>query len=113
MALLSDALRSAVLLTLVVAGVTSARDAAGRFEVYCDGVGFFMTKVDRAPQPRKLFVFLYTDIPGVPYVSKGEWKEVNVYRHGCVADGKCDVLAHGQIRLTNELTPDSRHVLGD
>jgi len=105
-------LGSAVLLLLAAVNGQSSEGATGRFEVYCDGVGLFLTKVDGAPAPRKLLLFMYTGFPGVPFVAREEWKDVNVYRNGCAADGKCEVLAHRRIRLDNEITPDGPHVAG-
>lgn len=103
---------SAVLLLLAARSGQSSERATGRFEVYCDGVGLFLTKVDGAPAPRKLLLFMYTGFPGVPYVARDEWKDVKVYRDGCTADGKCEVLARGRIRLDNEIAPDGHHVAG-
>ena len=50
--------------------------------------------------------------PGIPYVPREVWKDVSVYRNGCVADGKCEVLTHGKVWLDKELTPDSRRIAG-
>jgi hypothetical protein len=50
---------SALLLLAAVNG-QSSNGAMGRFEMYCDGVGLFLTKVDGAPAPRKLLLFVYT-----------------------------------------------------
>jgi hypothetical protein len=105
-------LGTAVLSLVVVPTATSSQDATGHFEVYCDGVGFFLAKVDGAPAPRKLLLFLYTGFPGITAVPKEEWKDVSVYRNGCAADGKCEVLTHGKVWLDNELTWDSRRVSG-
>ena len=105
-------LSTAVMLLVVVPKATSAQDATGHFEVYCDGVGFFLARVDGAPAPRKLLLFLHTDFPGIPYVPKEEWKDVYVYRNGCAADGKCEVLTHGRVRLDNEFAPSGRRVAG-
>lgn len=105
-------LSATALLLVVVPTATSAQNATGHFEVYCDGVGFFLAKIDGAPGPRKLLLFLYTGFPGFTYVPKEEWKDGIVYRNGCAADGKCEVLAHGRVRLDNELIPDSKHVSG-
>jgi len=102
----------AALLFFVVSTAASAQDASGRFEVYCDGIGFFLTRVVGAPPTRKMLLFLRTDFPGIPYVPKNEWKSVYVYRDGCVPDGKCEVLTNGKVRLDNEFTPDSRHATG-
>ena len=106
------ALSTAVLLLVVVSTATSAQDATGHFEVYCDGFGFFLAKIHGTAAPRKLLLFLYTGFPGVPHVSKNEWKAVFVYRNGCAADGKCEILARGQLQLDNEITRDSRRVSG-
>jgi hypothetical protein len=103
-------LSTAALLLAVVPTPASAEDATGHFEVYCDGGGFFLAKVDGAPAPRKLLLFLYTG--RVSYVPKEEWNEVIVYRNGCAADGKCEVLTHGKVRLDSELTRDGRRVSG-
>ena len=105
-------LSAALLLIGVFPTVTSAQNSTGRFEVYCDSVGFFVAKVDGAPAPRRLLLFLYTGFPGIPYVPKEEWKEVKVYRDGCRADGACEVFAHGNIRLDTELRPEGRRVSG-
>lgn len=100
-------LGSGVLLLLAAANGQPSEGATGRFEVYCDSVGLFLAKVEGAPAPRKLLLFLYMGFPGVSYVPKDEWKEVKVYRNGCAADAKCDVLAHGRIRITRlRLTDD-------
>ena len=103
-------LLAAVLLIVMVPTASSAQGATGRFEVYCDGVGFFLANVEGAPAPRKLFLFLHANFPAIPYVPKEEWTNVFVYRNGCVADGKCQVLTHGKVRLDSEFTPDSRRV---
>ena len=66
-----------VLLLAVFPTASSGQNATGHFEVYCDGVGFFLAKVDGAPAPGKLFLFLYTGFPGIPYVPKETWKDVN------------------------------------
>ncbi len=103
----------ALLFLVVVASATAAQDATGRFEVYCDGFGFFLAKVDGAPAPGKLVLFLRTRFPGVPYVPKEEWRVVSVYRDGCAAGGNCELLTRGMIRLDTEMTRDSRRVSGE
>ncbi len=100
---------SAVLL-VIVPTVASAKNATGRFEVYCDGVGFFLANVDGAPAPGKLLLFLRTDF--IPDVTKEERKNVFIYPDGCVPDGKCKALTQGRIRFDNEFTRDSRRVAG-
>jgi hypothetical protein len=104
---------TAALLLFIAPTATPAQVATGHFEVYCDGIGLFMANVDGTPAPEKLLLFLYTGFPGIPYVPKEEWKDVYVYRNGCAADGKCEVLAHGRIRLDNEITRDGRRVSGE
>src|ERR1700761_3191720 len=89
-------LSTAALLLVSAPTAASAEAATGHFEVYCDGVGFFLAKIDGAPEPKKLLLFLRTGFPGIPYVPKDDWKDVYVYRNGCAADGKCEVLAHGR-----------------
>ena len=97
---------SAAALLLVIVGSGHPRESAtGTFEVYCDAVGVFLAKVDGAPAPRKLLLFLYTGFPGVVDVPSEEWRDVKVYGNGCVADGKCEVLAYGKVYLDNEITP--------
>jgi hypothetical protein len=104
---------NAVVLSLVILPTaSSSQNATGHFEVYCDGVGFFLAKVDGAPAPGKLFLFLYTGFPGTPYVPKETWQDVYVYRDGCIADGKCEVLAHGKVWLDDVPMPDARRVSG-
>jgi hypothetical protein len=105
-------LSTAVLLLAVYPTTTSAQSATGHFEMYCDGFGFFLAKVDGAPAPGKLLLFLYTDFPAIPYVPKQEWKDVLVYRNGCVADGKCKVLARGKVWLNDEATREAGYVSG-
>jgi hypothetical protein len=69
-------LSAAVPLLAFFPTASSGQNATGHFEVYCDGVGFFLAKVDGAPAPGKLFLFLYTGFPGIPYVPKETWKDV-------------------------------------
>jgi hypothetical protein len=105
-------LSAVVLLLAALPTASSTPDASGRFEVYCDGVGFFLPKVDGAPAPGKLFLFLYTSFPGIPYVPKETWKDVDVYRNECFADTKCEALARGKIWLDDEAMPDAERVSG-
>ena len=105
-------LGAVVLLLAVLPIASSTNNATGRFEVYCDGVGFFLTKVDGAPAPGKLLLFSHTGFPSIPYMPKETWKEVYVYRDGCIADGKCEVLAHGKVWLDDEAMPEAKRVSG-
>jgi hypothetical protein len=46
----------AVVLLLAVRPIGSlTNNAIGRFEVYCDGFGFFVANIDGAPAPGRLF----------------------------------------------------------
>jgi hypothetical protein len=105
-------LGAVVILLAVLPIASSTNNATGRFEVYCDGFGFFLVNIDGAPAPGKLFLFLYTGFPGTSYIPKETWKEVYVYRDGCIADGKCEVLAHGKAWLDDEAMPDASRVSG-
>jgi hypothetical protein len=108
----SFCLSALVLLFAVFPTASSTHNANERFEVYCDGFGFFLTKVDGAPVPGKLFLFLYTGFPGITYIPKETWKDVYVYRDGCTADGKCEVLARGKVWLDDEVMRDATRVSG-
>jgi hypothetical protein len=57
-------------------------------------------------------LFLYTGFPGIPYVPREAWKDVSVYRNGCIADGKCEVLARGHVWLDDEITGNAKRVSG-
>jgi hypothetical protein len=75
--------------------------ATGQFEVYCDGVGIFLAKIDGAPSPGKLVLFSQKSFPpgtmGGRYFGQGKWSEVYVFRDGCVPDGKCESIADGKL----------------
>ena len=77
------------------------RDATGHYEIYCDGVGFFLGDIEGAPAPRKLLLFSYLGFPGGTfagrYIGEGKWSNVTVYRDGCLPDGKCEEIAKGKI----------------
>ena len=79
----------------------SAATATGRFEVYCDGVGIFLAKIDGAPAPGKLVLFSYMSgslgTIGGSYFGQGRWSDAFVYRDGCVPDGKCESIARGKV----------------
>jgi hypothetical protein len=80
--------------------------ATGHFDVYCDGVGIFLTKIDDAPAPGKLVLFSYKDFPpgtmGGRYFGQGKWSDVFVFRNGCVPDGKCESIAHGRVWIEGD-----------
>jgi hypothetical protein len=88
------------LLLAALPGASSIATASGQFEVYCDGVGIFLSKIDGAPAPGRLVLFSYAGFPpgsnqGV-YLS-GVWSDVIVLRDGCVPDGKCESIAQGKV----------------
>jgi hypothetical protein len=93
--------------------LATAATATGRFEVYCDGVGIFLTKIDGAPG--ELVLFSLVDFPpgtiGESYLGQGKWSEVAVLRGGCVPDGKCESIAKGRVWIeapgTQETPPKS------
>ena len=97
---------------LAIFPLPAAQNATGHFEVYRDGVGFFLEKIGGAPASGKLLLFLRTGFPGIAYVPKAKWKEVSVFRNGCIADGKCEVLARGRVWLDHEATYDARRISG-
>jgi hypothetical protein len=84
--------------------------ASGQFEVYCDGVGIFLAKLDGAPAPGKLVLFSRIGFPpgtmGGRYFGQGQWSDIYVFRHGCVPNGKCDSIADGKVWID---LPDRRH----
>ena len=63
------------------------------------------------PRQETIPIFIYR-LSGINYVPKEEWKDVYVYRNGCIADGKCEVLARGKVWLDNEAMPDASRVSG-
>jgi hypothetical protein len=101
-----------VFLLAALSAGADGQNASGKFEEYCDGFGFFLAKIDGAPVPGKLFLFLYTGFPGVTYMPKKQWKDVYVYHDGCIADGKCEILAHGKIWVDDEVTQETTRVFG-
>jgi len=84
----------------------SAPTATGHFEVYCDGVGLFLAKIDGAPASGKLVLFSRLGGTfGGEYVGQGKWSDVYVFRDGCVPDGKCESIADGRIWIDPLDTP--------
>lgn len=79
----------------------SGGNAAGRFEVYCDGVGFFLAKIADAPAPGRLVLFSNLGFPGGTFggrfIGQGGWWKVSVMRDGCVPDGACESIADGRV----------------
>jgi len=93
----------------------TAAKATGRFEVYCDGVGIFLAKIDGAPTSGKLVLFSYLGSGlgtfGGEYIGQGKWSDVFVLRDGCVPDGKCQSIANGRVWIDALDTPP-KHISG-
>jgi len=98
-----------------------ATNATGHFEVYCDGVGIFLAKIDGAPAPGKLVLFSYIGFPsntmGGRWLRRGMWSNVSVFRNGCVPDGKCQSIADGKVWIdgrdsTNFREPPPKRISG-
>jgi hypothetical protein len=83
----------------------SGSTAKGRFELYCAGVGIFLTKIDGAPAPRKAVLFFYSRFPPSGYFGQGEWQEVAVYKDGCTPE-KCDSVGHGKVWIDGPPGPE-------
>jgi hypothetical protein len=81
--------------------LASVPTASGHFEVYCDGVGIFLARIDSAPAPGKLVLFSRMGFPpgaiGGRYFGQGKWSDIYVFRDGCVPDGKCESIADGRV----------------
>ena len=93
--------------------LASSRAAAGHFEVYCDGVGLFLAKIDGAPGSGKLVLFSLHlgGTFGGKYIGQGRWSDVHVFRDGCVPDGKCQSVADGRVWIDAPDTPP-KHISG-
>ena len=95
---------ASVFLSLIVLFVPSlptlaSEDAAtGHFEIYCDGIGLFLSKIDGAPASGKLVLFseLGSTFDG-EYVGQWKWSNIYVFRDGCLPDGKCESIADGRV----------------
>jgi hypothetical protein len=78
----------------------SAVTPTGEYEVYCDGVGIFLDKVDGVSASGKPVLFYKVPFPPgtVGYlIGQGRWNEAFVLPEGCVPDGKCETVAYGKI----------------
>jgi hypothetical protein len=84
-------------------------NATGQYDIYCDGVGFFLTNIDGVPAPGKLLLFSYMSTPGGTfggrYIGQGNWTYAFVYRDGCIPDGKCEKMADGKVWIDEWDTP--------
>jgi hypothetical protein len=100
-----------LLLLPVLPVPASVPTATGHFEVYCDGVGIFLAKIDGTPAPGKLVFFSRMGFPpgtiGGRYFGQGKWSDVYVFRDGCVPDGKCDSIADGKVWIDASDMPDN------
>lgn len=101
-----------VLFVLLSPTLASAPAASGHFEVYCDGVGLFLNKIEGAPASGKLVFFSRLgDTFGGEYVGQGKWSDVYVFRDGCLPDGKCESIADGRVWIDALDTPP-KHISG-
>jgi hypothetical protein len=91
--------------------LASAASASGHFEVYCDGIGIFLSKIDGAPVPGKLLLFSAVGFPpgtfGGRSFGQGKWSVIHVFRDGCVPDGKCESIADGRVWIDGVETQDT------
>ena len=98
--------------------IASGATATGHFEMYCDGVGIFLAKIDGAPVPGKLVLFSRMDFPpgtfGGRSFGQGKWSVIYVLRDGCVPDGKCESIADGRVLIDGFETQDTapKHISG-
>ena len=68
----------------------SADSPSGRFERYCDGVWFFLTKIDGLPASEKVTLFFRMPFPpGAVYLTEESWWW-QVYAQVCSAQGQCE-----------------------
>lgn len=92
--------------------LAAAATATGHFEVYCDGVGIFLAKIDDAPAPRKLVLFSRMSFPpgtmGGSYIGQGKWSDIYVLPDGCLPDGKCESIANGKVWIDASDEQDTR-----
>ena len=95
--------------------LASTAIATGRFEVYCDGVGLFLAKIDGAPASGRLVFFSYMGFPGGTlggeYIGQGKWSDVSVFADGCVPDGRCQSIANGRVWI-DPLNAPPEHISG-
>ena len=85
--------------------------ATGHFEVYCDGVGIFLARIDSAPAPGKLVLFFVVGFPpgtAGSYIGQGQWSKIYVFPDGCVPDGKCKSIASGRVWIDAQDAQDNR-----
>jgi hypothetical protein len=91
--------------------LASVATAAGHFELYCDGVGIFLAKIDGAPASGKLVLFSEMDTIGGGYIGQGKWSDIYVFRDGCLPDGKCESIANGRVWI-DAPDPPPKHISG-
>ncbi len=91
----------------------SVATATGHFEVYCDGVGIFLAKIDSAASG-KLVLFSLLGTIGGRYLGQGKWSDIYVFRDGCVPDGKCESIANGRVWIdtTDKQDAQPKHISG-
>jgi hypothetical protein len=93
----------------VIPVAASTPTASGHFEVYCDGVGLFLAKIDGAPSGKLVLFSLHLGGTfGGKYVGQGSWNDVRVFGDGCVPDGKCESIADGRVWIEAQDDPPKR-----
>lgn len=85
--------------------------ATGHFEVYCDGVGIFLARIEGAPASGKLVLISQEGTIGGGYLGQGKWSDIYVVPDGCVPDGKCESIAHGRVWI-DALHAPPKHISG-
>jgi hypothetical protein len=89
--------------------LASSLQANGHFEVYWDGVGLFLSRVDGAPVPRKLVLFLGLGMTfSGQNVGQGRWSDVHVFRDGCLLNDTCESMADGHVWIDALDAPPKR-----
>ena len=97
------------LLSWILPGPAAAPTA--RFEVYCDGLGIYLSKLDGAPSLGKIVLFSSLDFPlgsaAGRYLKQGTWSDILVYGNGCIPDGKCEPIANGKVWIDDWNAPNT------
>jgi hypothetical protein len=88
----------------------SAADSNGRFEWYCDGLGFFLAGINGASEPKEFALFLGLDFPRRPLPTE-EWQDVSIFPKGCVLDGRCKSIGNGKVWLEKRSWLEAENML--
>jgi len=101
-----------LVLAMSLPAMASSPKATGHFEVYCDGIGLFLAKLDAVPAPGRLVLFARLgNTFGGDNVGQMKWSDVDVFRDGCIPEGKCERIANGKVWIdTRDGSP--KHISG-